>query len=272
MRANENIVEEKVREFLNPKLAELMPGPDGSVAEKVLAIYSLFQEGSAPSNQENANVTKAILECMENPDPLFAGAPKNSEITTLNIHCEFRRQLVRYIWNLVPAELKDDKKEFFDNALKTITQIQNQLSVRNLGCRGATSGMVFLTGIVLLGLYFYNSQGKIVVQGSLWGVLGALLVAASIIFGTHTSYVACRQRKSLQFFQNVAQSESTPLLSSGNIQIEPFRGDLFSKGNIMRVATAKLKEVYVNNQDVTFQSRGEATTGLMVAAAALSFA
>lgn len=269
MRAEENILEIKVREFLDGKLAELVPGADGSVTEKVFAIYALFQEGIPPYSQANANIAKTILDCMGNPAELFADAPKNSGITTLDIQCEFRRQLVRYIWALVPAELRADKKESFEKALKILGQIETQLSARNLGGRGAAAATAFVTGFLLLGLYFYNSDGKFIVGGSLWGVLGALLILSSLIFGTHTTVVACRQKKSMRLFQNVEQTESTALISSGNVQMGSFQNDLFSEASIMRVATAKLIKAYENNEDVTYQRDGESGA---VAVAALAIA
>ncbi len=252
MRAGETLLKSKIHEFLEVKLAKLVPGTDGSVAEKVFTIYALFQAGIPPCNLTNRLVAKSILAGLWNPVPLFSDAPENSGITTLSIQCEFRRQLLDYIESLVPEELAAGKKDVFKRAHDKIQEIENQFPATNLRARGVSAvGLIFM-GLIGLGLYLNNClvEGKMTTTGSLWGILGALMVLGGSISGTHTLQVSCRQKRALKLFENFETTESTALLFQGSIQAETFNVDLFSEERLIRVAVGKIAEAYTN-EDVT---------------------
>ncbi len=254
--SRQNIVQSKVSEFLNPKLEGLQAGLDGSVADKVWAIYSLFKSDIDISNRHNKSNINAIHRKLNDPTELFHKEERNSLITTLDVQFEFRRQLLTYLEGLMPQELKAAKEANFQNARDKITELDKAATQINLKARVGSSAGTFALGVVLMTPYISNcvAEGGITSLGAVWGGFGAFFFLMGMGLGSHTVYVGCRQRKVLKSFENVDESEHSALFKRGNIQINPLDADLFSQDKLMWIATSRISEAS-SNEDVTYKGQ-----------------
>jgi hypothetical protein len=262
MRAGDSILVSTIRAFLDVELAKLMPSDDGSAREKVFAIYAIFQKGISSSNRTNQLVTQTILEHMKDPSRLFIDAPRNSEIGQLSIDCEFRRQLLNYLQNLVPEKLRGNKEASFKKAQGKILEIERQFtrgnspfySQRNLGHRAVFASMLFFTGVLFEIIYAVTSNGPTLL------VVGTIMILFASALGAHTLWIARRQKRDFKMFIYSEQSESSRLISEGNIPIDLLNTDLFSEKRLMSVAVGKISSAFLN-EDVTLFLTEDSTIG-----------
>jgi hypothetical protein len=82
------------------------------------------------------------------------------------------------------------------------------------------------------------------------------MILGSLILGGHTAWVSHRQKRDFKLFLNPEQSESSPLISSENIQIGALNTNLFSEERLMSVAVGKITRAFLN-EDVTQEVKEE---------------